>query len=194
MNKKPFISLFSILIIAPLLTFGQTTYSFLNKGSIFDGETKVQEVSGALTITIGANGGVFNSNQNNFGIGDTRIDGQNEIISLSFSQAVEITFIDFSSVGSDVGVGAKITTNGTPALDLDLYTGVLDFHGSTDIYTPTIPIRLNAGETISFKGSGANSSFEIHNLQYQVIPEMSVQSMTTGALSLTLVLLSRLLP
>ena len=53
---------------------------------------------------------------------------------------------------------------------------------------------VNAGETISFKGSGANSSFEIHNLQYQVIPEMSVQSMTTGALSLTLVLLSRLLP
>jgi hypothetical protein len=181
------------LSLLPLFTNAQQNHSFLDKGSFYDGKTSVQETIGALTLTATATGGVFNSNKNNFGIVDTSIDGNTEIVTLSFSQTVEILFIDFSSVGSGIADGVKLSTSSTPALDLNLHTGVPGFHGSTDIYTPATPIRLEAGETISFTGSSETSGFELHNFQYQVIPETSAQSLTTGAAGLTLVVMSRLL-
>lgn len=181
-----------ILILVPALASAQQTYSFLDKGSIYDGETSVQETIGSLTITATSTGGVFNSNKSNFGIVDTTIDGTAEIVTLSFSQTVEITLIDFSGIGSDVADGAKISTTTTPALSLDLHTGVPGFSGSTDIYTPATPIRLEPGESISFSGSSVTSGFELHSIQYNVIPEMSAQSLGTGAAGLTLVILSRL--
>jgi hypothetical protein len=179
--------------LAPILVSAQQSYSFLDKGNIYDDETTVQETLGALNITATATGGVFNSNKSNFGIVDTRIDATTEIVTLSFSQTVEIVLIDFGAVGSDASSGVKLSTSTTPALSLDLHTGATGFNGGTDIYTPATPIRLNVGESISFTGSGAASSFELHNIQYNIIPEISAQSLTTGAAGLTLVLMSRLL-
>ena len=181
-----------IISLLPALVSAQQSYSFLNKGNVYDGKTSVQETIGSLTITATSTGGVFNSNKNNFGIVDTTIDGTAEIVTLSFSQTVEITLIDFSGIGSDVADGAKISTTTTPALSLDLHTGVTGFSGSTDIYTPDTPIRLEPGESISFTGSSDTSGFELHSIQYNVIPEMSAQSLGTGAAGLTLVILSRL--
>ena len=182
-----------ILSLVPALVSAQQTYSFLDKGSIYDNKTSVQETIGALMITATSSGGVFNSNKSNFGIVDTTINGTAEIVTLSFSQTVEITLIDFSGIGSDVADGAKISTTTTPALSLDLHTGVPGFNGNNDIYTPATPIRLEPGESISFTGSSDSSGFELHRIQYNVIPEMSAQSLGTGAAALTLVILSRLL-
>lgn len=187
------ILLYLLVTLLPVITNAQQEYSFLDKGSLYDNQTTVQEIVGSLTLTATASGGVFNSNKSNFGIVDTSIDGNREIVTLSFSQTVEITLIDLSGVGSDIADGAKITVGTTPALDLNLHTGVPGFNGSTDIYTPTNPIRLEAGETISFTGSSSTSAFELHHIQYNVIPEMSAQSLTTGAAGLTLVVLSRFL-
>lgn len=181
-----------IISLVPVLVSAQQSYSFLDKGNVYDKNTSVQETIGSLTITATATGGVFNSNKKNFGIVDTTIDGTAEIVTLSFSQAVEITLIDFSGIGSDLADGAKISTTTTPALSLDLFTGVTGFSGSTDIYTPATPIRLEPGESISFTGSSDTSGFELHSIQYNVIPEMSAQSLGTGAAGLTLVILSRL--
>ncbi|NCG09470.1 MAG: hypothetical protein GWO81_07925, partial [Verrucomicrobia bacterium] len=127
--------------------------------------------------------------------GDTD-DEPNETFTLTLSNPTggEITFIDFSGVGGSIADGIKISSSSSPALDLNLHTGVPGFNGSTDIYTPATPIRLEAGETISFTGSSDTSNFELHNIQYKVIPEMSAQSLTTGAAGLTLVILSRFLP
>ena len=182
-----------ILSLVPALVSAQQTYSFLDKGSIYDNKTSVQETIGALTISATSSGGVFNSNKSNFGIVDTTINGTAEIVTLSFSQTVEITLIDFGGIGSDVADGAKISTTTTPALSLDLHTGVPGFNGNNDIYTPATPIRLEPGESISFTGSSDSSGFELHRIQYNVIPEMSAQSLGTGAAALTLVILSRLL-
>lgn len=182
-----------ILTLIPALVSAQQTYSFLDKGSIYDNKTSVQETIGALTISATSSGGVFNSNKSNFGIVDTTINGTAEIVTLSFSQTVEITLIDFSRIGSDVADGAKISTTTTPALSLDLHTGVPGFNGNNDIYTPATPIRLEPGESITFTGSSDSSGFELHRIQYNVIPEMSAQSLGTGAAALTLVILSRLL-
>ncbi|MGB0290470.1 MAG: hypothetical protein ACPGC0_04685, partial [Opitutales bacterium] len=181
------------LTLIPALVSAQQTYSFLDKGSIYDNKTSVQETIGALTISATSSGGVFNSNKSNFGIVDTTINGTAEIVTLSFSQTVEITLIDFSRIGSDVADGAKISTTTTPALSLDLHTGVPGFNGNNDIYTPATPIRLEPGESITFTGSSDSSGFELHRIQYNVIPEMSAQSLGTGAAALTLVILSRLL-
>ncbi len=182
-----------ILSLVPALVSAQQTYSFLDKGSIYDNKTSVQETIGALTISATSSGGVFNSNKSNFGIVDTTINGTAEIVTLSFSQTVEITLIDFSGIGSDVADGAKISTTTTPALSLDLHTGVPGFNGNNDIYTPATPIRLEPGESITFTGSSDSSGFELHRIEYNVIPEMSAQSLGTGAAALTLVILSRLL-
>lgn len=187
------IFLYLLVTLLPVITNAQQEYSFLDKGSLYDNQTTVQEIVGSLTLTATASGGVFNSNKSNFGIVDTSIDGNSEIVTLSFSQTVEITLIDLSGVGSDIADGAKITIGTTPVLDLNLHTGVPGFNGSTDIYTPTNPIRLEAGETISFSGSSSTSGFELHHFQYNVIPEMSAHSLTTGAAGLTLVVLSRFL-
>jgi hypothetical protein len=183
---------FLVISLLPVLVSAQQNHSFLDKGSIYDGKTTVKETIGSLTITATSTGGVFNSNKNNFGIVDTTMDGTVEIVTLSFSQTVEITLIDFSGIGSDVADGAKISTTTTPALSLDLHTGVPGFSGSTDIYTPATPIRLEPGESISFTGSSDTSGFELHSIQYNLIPEMSAQSFGTGAAGLTLVILSRL--
>lgn len=183
-----------LVALAPIITSAQQNFSFLDKGNTYDNQTTVQETIGNLTLTAKATGGVFNSNKSNFGIVDTTINGNTEIVTLSFSQTIEITLIDFSGVGGNVADGVKISSSSTPALDLNLHTGVSGFNGSTDIYSPATPIRLEAGETISFTGSSDTSDFELHSFQYNIIPEMSAQSLTTGAAGLTLVVMSRFLP
>ena len=191
--KYKSIPLILSLSIAPLMVSAQLSYTFLDKGSVFDLQTSVEETFGSLTITATASGGVFNSNRNNFGIDDTSIDGTSEGLSLSFSQTVEISRIDFGSIGSNIDDGVKLTTSANPPLDLSLYTGIVGFNGTTDTYVPATPIRLEVGETISFTGSSNTAAFEIHSFNYTVIPEMSAQSLATGAAGLILVFMSRLL-
>jgi hypothetical protein len=188
------IRLFFILISLPSFLFGQINFEFGSQSDLFDKQTTVAVVipNGLENITMNVRsiGGELNSNTGDFGVGDDQIDGTDEIIILSFDHAISITAIDFGGI-TDANDGANLKTNSSPALDLNLSTGVVGFNGTSDIYTPQDPIILNAGETLSITGTHINAIFDLESIRFDVIPEISSQSLTTGAFALTLLLFSR---
>ncbi len=100
---------------------------------------------------------------------DDQIDGTTEAITISFDTAIDFVSIDLGGVGSDSTDGANLTV-GTET-PIDLYTGVSGFGGTSDIYTPTSAIRVNAGDTIVLTGSEATSSFDLEEMTFTAVPE-----------------------
>ncbi|MEX2606300.1 MAG: PEP-CTERM sorting domain-containing protein [Kiritimatiellia bacterium] len=153
------------------------TYSFLDKGSIFDGKSfetvLLTDLDNGLTtnMTVTGIGDDLNSNAGGFGIGDDQIDGTSEIIELVFDQDIDFLLIDFGGVGSDINDGASLTLGSNSPLNL--FTGVSGFNGTSDVYTPPSPVRINSGEKIVITGSSATSSFDLENISITVIPEPS---------------------
>jgi hypothetical protein len=189
-----YIKKFLILISIPGFLFGQINFEFGNQGDLFDKETTVAVAipNGLENITMNVRsiGGELNSNAGDFGVGDDQIDGTDEIIILSFDHPISITAIDFGGI-TDANDGANLKTNSSPALDLNLSTGVVGFNGTSDIYSPQDPIILKTGETLSISGTHINAIFDLESIHFDVIPEVSSQSLKTGAVVLTLLVVSR---
>ena len=143
--------------------FAELTYDYTDKAGVFDGKiTADVDLSDSginFTMTVTSSGGNLNSNSEDFGIGDAFIDGQIEIITLSFDTAIDFTSIEFGGVGGSVDDGVRLTVGTNPYIDL--YTGVTGFEGTPDRYTPASVIRLSAGEFITLTGSSATSSFDL---------------------------------
>ena len=92
---------------------------------------------------------------------------------------------------TDADDAAHIQANTTPPLDLNLFTGIADFQGTQDIYTPSTPIRLEAGQILRINGASLSASFDLESISFNVIPEVSAQNISTGATALTLVMMAR---
>lgn len=185
-----------LLALIPCLSSGQVTYEFGGKGDIFDNQTQVTvtipnpDDANSILMNVGAEGGTFNSNAGDFGIGDDLLDGTTEVILISFDRSVDITALDFGGI-TDADDAAHIQANTTPPLDLNLFTGIADFQGTQDIYTPSTPIRLEAGQILRINGASLSTSFDLESISFNVIPEVSAQNISTGATALTLVMMAR---
>ncbi len=185
-----------LLALIPCLSSGQVTYEFGGKGDIFDNQTQVTvtipnpDDANSILMNVGAEGGTFNSNAGDFGIGDDLLDGTTEVILISFDRSVDITALDFGGI-TDADDAAHIQANTTPPLDLNLFTGIADFQGTQDIYTPSTPIRLEAGQILRINGASLSASFDLESISFNVIPEVSAQNISTGATALTLVMMAR---
>lgn len=160
------------------VSMGAVTYTFVGKGVIYDGnssvtETVVDQISAEMVVT--SNNGNLNSNSSSFGIGDDSIDGVGEILMISFDKDVMVNIVDFSAIGADVTDGANIKIGMLSGVDL--YTGQADFNGVTDRYTPSSPLLLSAGESITITGSDAGSKFGLQSINVSIVPEPSTLGM-----------------
>jgi hypothetical protein len=142
----------------------------------------------SATATLIPTGGDFNSNTGDFGIGDDQIDGTSEIVTITFDKAIEFNFIDFGGVGSTISDGAKLTIAG---VSTDLFTGVTGFSGSSDKYTPSSPIEIAIGQSISVTGSSATSSFDIQTINVSIVPEPNTYALIAGMFALVSVMFQR---
>lgn len=164
----------------------------LTGNNAYDGENPLLipfiDGSNSATISLVPTGGAFNSNADDFGIGDDQIDGTSEVVTITFNKDIEFNFIDFGGVGGDAADGVSLTIAGSA---LNLFTGVTGFNGSTDVYTPTSPVSLTTGQTIIITGSSSTSSFDIQTLNVTVVPEPSTFALLAGMSALGFVMLRR---
>lgn len=175
--KKVYITL--LMICAARFACAEITYDYTGQGAVFDGTNRVQlllnDSGTAITMTVSSSGGDLNSNAGNFGIVDDLIDGTAEILTISFDKAVDFISIDLGGVGADAADGANLTIGTQSAIDL--YTGVTGFSGSTDVYTPGTPVRVNAGDAILLTGSSLTSSFDLEQMTFAAVPEPATLAM-----------------
>lgn len=174
------------------------SYDFTGNSS-FDGKLVLEisltdpDNSNATTMSLTAGGGTFNSNADDFGIdGDSGtnafIDGTSESITLTFSTDIFFNFIDLGGIGADATEGANLTIG---ASSVDLFTGVSNFNGTQDIYTPAAPISLTAGDSIILTGSSATSKFDLEVLNVTVIPEPNIFTLHAGFFALAAMMYRR---
>ena len=164
----------------------------LTGNNIYDGENPLNisftdGVNSAIATLI-PTGGSFNSNTDDFGIGNDQIDGTSEIVTITFDKAIEFNFIDFGGVGGTISDGAKLTIAG---VSTDLFTGVTGFSGSSDKYTPSSPIEIAIGQSISVTGSSATSSFDIQTINVSIVPEPNTYALIAGMFALVSVMFQR---
>lgn len=177
-------SFFLILLFIRTSTSASLLYDFTGKDAIFDGQTLVpillSDIGTGLstTMTVSSVGGELNSNAGDFGVDGTEtgetndfIDGLVEAIHLTFDSDIEINFLDLGGVGSDTTDGADVTFGSFGTVTL--HTGISDFNGTSDIYTPSTPIFLASGESIQLTGSSSTSDFDLETIDITVIPEPS---------------------
>lgn len=169
--KKWVVTLLMFSVAA--LASAEITYDYTGKGGTFDGTNSVDvslSDSGInFIMTVVGTGGDLNSNSGDFGVDDDQIDGTTESITISFDTAIDFVSIDLGGVGSDLADGANLTV-GTES-PIDLYTGVSEFGGTSDIYTPASAIRVDAGDTIVLTGSSSTSSFDLEQMTFTAVPE-----------------------
>ena len=170
MKKLPVVL---FVLFSMTLGFSEITYDYGGKGALFDGEPSVdvpESDSGVdFVMTVSGSGGDLNSNSGDFGIGNDLIDGIGETVTLSFNTAIDFVSIDLGGVGSSSLDGARLTVGSHPFVDL--YTGVAQFDGGSDLYTPLSVIRVNEGETITLTGSSASSIFDLERMTFVAVPE-----------------------
>lgn len=125
-------------------------------------------LSTTVTSTLGSMTGNFSANGSGSGVnsaGITAGDGPSELdagetvtFTFAFSTPTTVTFssFDFSGVGPSAGGDAAlVSVNG--GSDLILETGVANFNGGSDVWTPNLAftsgatIRVNAQDTIRFE-------------------------------------------
>lgn len=149
-------------------------FSFQGQGAIFDGltEANVNLIDGStpFVMTVTSAGGELNSNATGLGVGDANVDGIMESITIIFDTDIFFNFIDLGGVGADALDGVSFTING---MTTNLFTGVTDFNGSTDVFTPSSPISLLAGNSIVLTGSSSTSSFDLDEIGVSAVPELS---------------------
>jgi len=169
--RKVFVTL--LTICAACFADAEVTYNYTGQGGVFDGTNWVQVLLNdngtAVTMTVSSSGGDMNSNASRFGVDNDYIDGTAEMLTISFDKAVDFISIDLGAVGADISDGANLTIGSRSAIDL--YTGVVGFSGSTDVYTPASPVRLNVGETIILTGSSLTSSSDLEQMTFAAVPE-----------------------
>lgn len=173
-------------------------YTFSGQSGTFNGTTN--QVQLLLTdgqidfvMTVSSLGGNLKALSGDFGIDgvsgtNDRLDGINEVITLSFNKAMDFISMDLAGVGSDSADGASLQVGSAPAVTL--YTGspsLALFNGSQDIYTPASPIRVNVGQSIVLTGSAATSAYELEKLTVHAVPEPATMSLIGLAGLLTLV-------
>ena len=119
-------------------------------------------------LTITASTG-FNALTNNAGIGSGGEIDLGESLTLTFTGAsFDLVSIDMSGVGSsEGGDAAVIDVDGTV---FSLETGVTDFNGSSDLWSPSPPISLASGSTVTFTAENAYGLQAI-SLNIVAIPE-----------------------
>ncbi|CAA6692578.1 MULTISPECIES: PEP-CTERM sorting domain-containing protein [unclassified Lentimonas] len=177
-------------------------YSFLSQAATFDGKSSAivpltDATSGFSTnMTVSGSGGNLNSNATGIGIGDAIIDGTNESITFTFSTDIDFNFIDLGGVGTEAQAaaeGASLTIG--LGSSIILYTDATSiggtFDGSSDIYTPTSPIRLLAGRSIVLTGSSATSNIDLDAINFSVVPEPGTYALLSGICALGFVMLRR---
>lgn len=177
-------------------------YSFLDKGATFDGKTSVivplaDGTSGFSTnMTVAGSGDNLNSNLTGIGIGDAVIDGIIESITLTFTTDIDFNSIDLGGVGTFAEAdseGASLTIG--LGSSIILYTSAPSiggtFDGTSDVYTPTSPIRLTAGQSILLTGSSSTSNIDLDGINFTVFPEASNFALLAGFSALALVMFRR---
>lgn len=185
------LALIPAFLLAVASAKADVTFDFFDNAALFDGETSVDvllsDVIGDTTMTVTGFGGTLNSNSTSFGVGDSAIDGTGESITLVFTTDIEVTLIDFSTIGSDVSDGALLTIG---SLSFELYTDnpAVDpvFSGQTDEFLPQAPIALSAGELITFTGTSATSSYDLDSISLNVVPEPGSFALLAGIAGMAL--------
>ncbi len=146
-------------------------------------ETGAPFVVGSLMVTATPTGTNLNSdgllaNADSFGVDSTNFPGfvdipddiqfdAAETLAIGFDQDIQILEIDLQGlVGTEVG---RVTAG---AFTIDLFTSVAGFNGTTDVFTPAVPIYVEAGTPVLFETIAPGAEFGLQGMTIQiVVPE-----------------------
>jgi len=181
----------SVLLVTTISSIANAAFTIDVTGNgAYDGQNPLEipfsDSGYSATASFVPTGGALNSNSGQFGIGDAEIDGISETITITFSENIEFNFIDLGGVGADLADGASLTVAGS---QIDLYTGVTDFNGSLDVYTPSTAISVSKGTAIALTGSTSTSSFFMQTINVTVVPEPGTYALLAGCFALGFVML-----
>jgi len=181
--KKIIIAVLLVGVVA--IASENVTYTFSGQSSTFDGSTNWVQVplnAGGVDfmMTVSSAGGNLKALTDDFGIAgvsgtNDQLDGTDEIITLSFSKAINVVSIDLSGIGSESSDGANLTVGNESVVSL--FTGSPSFNGTFDSYTPEPPIQVDIGDSIVLTGSAVSSIYELESITVSVVPEPAALSM-----------------
>jgi hypothetical protein len=177
-----------VFLSLAVVAVADVTYTFSGQSGTFDGTTNQVQVlltDGGIDflMTVSSLGGNLKALTGDFGIDglsgtNDQLDGTDEILTISFNKAVNFISMDLAGIGSNADDGASLKV-GTASVVL-LHTGSPSsavFNGTSDIYTPASPVRVDIGESIILTGSAATSAYELEAISLQVIPEPATMSL-----------------
>jgi hypothetical protein len=159
---------------------------FTGQGTTYDDKSNVlitnlldSDTGISFQMSVVGIGGNLNSNAGDLGIGDDIIDF-GEAVRVSFNTDVLINSIDLG------GVSASSYNELEPDLDPDrgsvsfngatadfLYTDKVGFNGTTDVWTLSSPVSLQAGQVIEFTPDNVNADFDLERISVTAVPEPS---------------------
>ena len=136
----------------------------------FDGLTVTAVASGDSLFSDGllANADSFGVDSNNTPTftdipDDIQFDGAEELAIL-FGQTIEILQIDLQGLlGDEVG---RVTAG---SYTIDLFTGVADFNGRSDLFVPSTPILVPSGVPVVFETIAPGDAFGLQGLTVNVL-------------------------
>ena len=143
---------------------------------------------GTLTVTAATSGtGFLNVTTTGLGEGGSGINNSNEFISFTFSEDIEITFLDFNAITGTESVELLIEANSLGTfLNDTVVENIADFTAPSNI---TANISLAQGEAFIMKH--VSGAYDLERIGFTVVPEPSTYALLFGCCALALAMIRR---
>ncbi|HAQ57891.1 MAG TPA: hypothetical protein DEA16_03185 [Opitutae bacterium] len=143
---------------------------------------------GTLTVTAATSGtGFLNVTTTGLGEGGSGINNSNEFISFTFSEDIEITFLDFNAITGTESVELLIEANSLGTfLNDTVVENIADFTAPSNI---TASISLAQGEAFIMKH--VSGAYDLERIGFTVVPEPSTYALLFGCCALALAMIRR---
>jgi len=174
MNKK--LCIFSAAAALISNVHAAVLIDFTNQGGIYDSHNSVDVAlfdpvnSLNFTMTVTAVGGDLNSNITGLGVVDENLQ-TSESINITFDVQTQLISLDLGGISDSLSDGAVIVVGSNAPVSL--YTGQPNFNGTSDIWSPSTPITLNAGQSILISGSDPAAVIDLDRFTVAAVPEPS---------------------
>ena len=143
---------------------------------------------GTLTVTAATSGaGFFNVTTTGLGEGGSGINNSDEFISFTFSEDIEITFLDFNAITVSESVELLIdTTSLGTFLNNTVVENIANFTAPSNV---TASISLAEGEAFIMKH--ASGEYDLERIGFTVVPEPRTYALLSGCCVLAVAMLRR---
>lgn len=143
---------------------------------------------GTLTVTAATSGtGFLNVTTTGLGEGGSGINKSDEFISFTFSEDIEITFLDFNAITMSESVELLIdTTSLGTFLNDTVVENIANFTAPSNV---TASISLAEGEAFIMKH--ASGEYDLERIGFTVVPEPRTYALLSGCCALAVAMLRR---